>query len=159
MMHYSQLLITHEPFNALFLFSLYLRVSSFLSNKGSCLLIPISTHWPLTSVFSMSSQLLLYNSQDFLLIFSFYVFGSFCFKSVSFKMSLIVSFLGVNKQLQSLVLSMSWREKIGLYWGYSEPGKLDSSSGQMSLLAKAVGRAGGDSWWTATQGPQQEKDC
>lgn len=36
-------------------------------------------------------------------------------------------------------LSINCREKTGLYWGYSEwGGEIDSSSGQMSLLEKAI---------------------
>lgn len=41
-------------------------------------------------------------------VYFFYILG-ICFKSVAFKISLIVSFCGVNRHLQSLMLDSGWR--------------------------------------------------
>lgn len=45
----AQLLMSQELFSALFLLSLYLKVSCFFFNKAFYLLILIFTHWLLTS--------------------------------------------------------------------------------------------------------------
>lgn len=144
----AQLLMSHGPFNTLFLLSLYLRVSCFFCNKAIYLLILISTHW-----FSLVSSQCLFRCSS---KSPKGVFVDFCCGGglVFFQIRGILnasnseSFHGVNKQLQWLrlhrfkveeeSLNMNYREDRGLYRGCSEWEELDSSSGQMPLLAKAV---------------------
>lgn len=144
----AQFVMSHEPFSALFLLSLYSRVSWFFLNKAFYFLILISTHWLLTCLFPMSFQLLFFKSQGrVLLIFVVVVIWSFFSNQWHLNASSGKSFHRDNKQLQWLMLhrfrveeeslNMNCRENRGFYWGYSEWEELDSSSGQMPLLEKA----------------------
>lgn len=144
----AQLLMSHEPFCALFLLSLYLRVSWFFLNKSFYFLI--STHWLLTCLSPMSFQLFFFKSQGgFCWFLLWWRFGLFFQISGTLNTSNSESLHRDNKQLQWLILhrfrmeeqslNMSCREDRGFYWGYSEWQELDSSSGQMPLLEKATG--------------------
>lgn len=142
----AELLMSHEHFSALFLLSFYLRVSWFFLNKAFYFLILISTHCLLTCLFPVSFQLFFYKSQGGLCWFLlWWWFGLFFQISGILNASNSKSFHGDNKQLklhrfrvEEESLNMNCREDRGFYWGYSEWEELDSSSGQMPLLEKAI---------------------
>jgi len=146
----AQLLMSHEHFNALFLLSLYLTVSWFFSNKGFCLLILISTHWLLTSLFPMSFQQLVYNSHGFFVCV--YLFVLFQISDI-LNVCNSESFHGVSGQLQSL-MSERFRLEEERAWARvagrkqvsakvnGEGGELDPSVRHAFLLAEAVDLAG-----------------